>query len=219
MNPDYLFSCTYPKGLETLFQCGGEDWKGLSLEYLRFFDHRYSNGDISLLRCLPKVEDIENLTYGDKQEVIEKLSRVDPNGWPEPEDIEEIDPGRLLEEESVEFDFLEDNLGSSQYLEETLAKVIKESFGREIHNIRSKKGNFPSQDNDFLQQEDGTFSGTFEYEKLVFLFEIAPTSKGWITTYRLSEKSLNELEKTNHRDPKGDTSLSPKRKVRSQSWR
>jgi hypothetical protein len=170
-----------------------------------------------LLSAFSKFSIDGELENWELDEAIELLSKVEPDFWPDPESIEHLDLGGIFsngQEESL--DFVEDNLSSSERAQKVLSAVIYSVFGEKVDTIRDRSGNFPSSTNNFLQDEDGTFSGSFKFDKYKFLFEILPTEQGWVCTYRMDEKSLDSLEKNT--DTKNTKKSPQHRKVRNRGW-
>lgn len=166
-------------------------------EYCGHLSHEYLDGSISLGSLLNKLEDYSEMEDKEVEEAIEILGKVHPNDWPNVEDIEGFSCEELLkvyEEDAHDgFNFVEDNLDTSDKVEKVLAEAISSVFGSGVSNIRSEKGLFPNPKNNFLQQEDGTFAGVFEYDGKKFLFEIFPDESGWTTTYRMQSDDLAKL--------------------------
>lgn len=219
MSSDQAYTSTFRENLNTVLKGSGGDWSKIPPEYLSHFFHTYVDGDISLIPLSSKLEKTEFLEEHEIGSVLEILSKVDPRVWPDPECVESIDAELLLNCGKDEpLDFVEDNLGTADKVEKVLKSVIENSFGKGVTSIRSHKGKYPSPENNFLQEEDGTFSGTFVFGPHKFNFEIAPTELGWICTYRMSEKSLDNLEKPEFKGKrKGNKKFL--RKVRNQGWR
>lgn len=217
----YLAHCSPMAHL--LFNTCGGDVSAIPGNYLENFYQNFSDGCISLVPALSKVSGVEDLGFEEFDEVLEILQKVDPSHWPSVEDIESIDSSKLLhypdERQNYAEDFVEDNLGTAEKVETVLKKVIESVFGDSVNSVRDTKGKYPSSSNDFLQEEDGTFAGTFQHDTHKFHFEIAPTERGWICTYRMEEKSLDKIPqivKDIKRDNKQNTDL---KKVRSQGWK
>lgn len=223
MSSDSAYLSQYSRMLSLLLEsCDGRP-ESIPQNYLDNFHHRYNDGDISLVPAFSALSGTEFAEFWHIEEAAELLSKVSPEQWPDCDDIVNIDLGELVEEkceESTEFSlhFVEDNLSTAEKTERVLKKVIESVFGRGISNIRDSSGNYPSQKNNFLQEEDGTFSGTFKFDEHVFLFEVAPTEGGWICTYRLSEKSLDSLEKPKFKGPRDEKHQNNRKSVRSRAW-
>lgn len=188
--------------------------------YAAHLGHEYADGSVSLVPLLPKFEYTEGLEPEEIEEAIEILGKVNPQDWPFSDDIESVDVEELLKvyEEDAwgpDFDFVEDNLGTAEKVERVLKEVISSVFGDKVNTIRNRNGNYPNPDNNFLQLDDGTFEGTFQYDGKTFKFEVAPAEDGWICTYRLSEDDLDRLPPKPPEEKKEDYS---RKAVRARSW-
>ena len=152
-------------------------------------------------------------------EAVEMLGKVNPSDWPNFEDIQNIsleEVLRVYDEDASEFNFVEDNLSTAEKVEKTLIAVISSVFGDKVSTIRSEKGYFCGEKNNFLQEDDGTFAGTFEYGDHKYIFEIAPTENGWLCTYRLHWDALKDLPpKTEKEEKEKDYT----RKIRNRGWK
>jgi hypothetical protein len=131
------------------------------------------------------------------EEAIEMLGKVDPRDWPFADDITSIDAQALLgiydEDATQDFDFVEDNLGTSVTVEKALKAVLESVVGEQIDRVRSKGGGYFHQDNQFGQAGDGTWEGAFTQGDADFDFEIFPSESGWTVTYRLTAEALDNL--------------------------
>jgi hypothetical protein len=189
-------------------------------EYAAHLNHSYLDGDISLVGLLNRIENYSELDDFEIEEAIEMLGKVSPRDWPEVEDIEGISAEELLrvyDEDASEFNFVEDNLSTAERVEKCLIEVISSVFGDKVSTVRSEKGYFPNPKNNFLQEEDGTFAGTFDYDGNTFIFEVAPTEGGWICTYRMHWKSLDNLPPIHDEDDKEENNYT--RRVRHRGWK
>ena len=189
-------------------------------DYCEHLHHEYIDGDISLVPLLNRFDYTEGLEDFEVEEAIEMLGKVSPTDWPHFEDIEGVSVEELLriyDEDASEFDFVEDNLSTAERVEKVLIEVISSVFGDRVSNIRSEKGYFANPKNNFLQEEDGTFAGTFNYGDNKFIFEVAPSEDGWICTYRLHWDSLDKLPPIPQQDDQSKTDYT--RKVRNRGWK
>lgn len=199
--------------------------------YCEHLHHEYVDGDVSLVPLLNRFDYAEDLEDYELDEVIEMLGKVSPNDWPALEDVEVVNAEQLLhlfdtdetlDDESLthSMNFVEDNLGTAEKVEKVLAKVIESVLGEPVENVRGAKGSFPSPENNFLQEEDGTFAGTFTHNNREYKFEVAPQESGWLCTYRLSEKGLDGLPPLLEEDKKEEdpTKKDYTRRVRNKGW-
>jgi hypothetical protein len=188
-------------------------------DYCGHLSHDYTDSSISLGHLLNRVENYSELEDFEIEEAIELLGRVDPNDWPYPEEIESIDIRELLrayDEDATEFDFVEDNLSTAEKVEKVLIEVISSVFGDKVSTIRSEKNFFANPKNNFLQEDDGTFAGTFSYGDKKFMFEVYPDENGWGVTYRMHWDSLKGLPP---RTDKPEEEKDYTRKTRNRGWK
>jgi hypothetical protein len=189
-------------------------------DYCEYLNHEYIDGDISLVSLLNKFDYTEGLEDFEVDEAIEVLGKVNPEDWPNIEDIEGVSVEELLhihDEDASEFDFVEDNLSTAEKVEKVLIEVISSVFGDKVTTIRSEKGYFANPKNNFLQEDDGTFAGTFEYGGNKFIFEVAPAEDGWLCTYRMHWDSVDKLPPISQEDDQSKTDYT--RKVRNRGWK
>lgn len=216
---DSAYQAKYLSMARLLWDCSQGIPQDIPADYCEHLKHEYLDGDISLVSLLSKFDYIESLEDFEVDEAIEMLGKVRPEDWPNIEDIQSIsleEVLRVYEEDASGFDFVEDNLSTAEKTEKVLIEVISSVFGDKVSTIRSEKGYFANPKNNFLQEEDGTFAGTFEYDGNKFMFEVAPSESGWLCTYRLHWNSLDKLP------PKTDKSEEEKehtRKVRHRGWK
>jgi hypothetical protein len=203
-----------------LWQASEGDPSRIPLDYAEHLNHDWADGDISLVGLLPKVEDYSELEDFEIEEAIEMLGKVSPEDWPNIEDIERVSIEKILqvhETDASEFDFVEDNLSTAEKVEKVLIEAISSVFGDRVSTIRSEKGYFANPKNNFLQEEDGTFAGTFMHGDHKFIFEVAPSESGWICTYRLHWDSHDKLPPKHDENDKNKSDHT--RRVRHRGWK
>jgi hypothetical protein len=149
------------------------------------------------------------------------LGKVNPDDWPLLEDIEGVSLSDFLrafdDEGEGEYDFVEDNLSTAEKVEKVLIEVISSVFGDRVSTVRSEKGYFANPKNNFLQEEDGTFAGTFMFGDHKFIFEVYPNEQGWGVTYRLHWNSVDKLPP--HHDEDDPEKNDYTRRVRHRGWK
>jgi hypothetical protein len=220
---DSAFQAKYLTIARMLWNASEGDPSGIPGDYAEHLNHTYVDGDISMVSLLPKFESFSELEDVDIEEAIEMLGKVSPGDWPNVEDIEGVSIEELLKvyetdaSEFPEYEFVEDNLGTAEKVEKVLIEVISSVFGDKVSNVRSEKGYFPNPKNNFLQEEDGTFAGTFDYEGHKYIFEVAPAENGWICTYRAHWDTLEKLPPKHDEDDNDKTDY--ERKIRHRGWR
>jgi hypothetical protein len=216
---DKAFQAKYLSMARLLWEASERCPENIPGDYARHLSHSYTDGDVSLGELLHKVEDYSELDDFQIEEAIELLGKISPGDWPNAEEIEGISLEDLLkvyDEDSSSFDYVEDNLSTAEKVEKVLIEVISSVFGDRVSTIRSEKGYFANPKNNFLQEDDGTFAGTFEYDGNKFMFEVAPSESGWICTYRMHWDSVNKLPpKTDKPEEEKDYT----RKVRNRGWK
>ena len=203
-----------------LWEASGGDPSSIPADYCEYLNHSYSDGDISLVSLLNKFDYAEGLEDFEVEEAIEILGKITPGDWPNTEDIEGISVEDLLhiyDENASEFDFVEDNLSTADKVEKVLIEVISSVFGDRVSTIRSEKGYYANPKNNFLQEDDGTFAGTFEYDGNKYVFEVAPVENGWLCTYRMHWDSVDKLPPINQSDDETQTDYT--RHVRHRGWK
>jgi hypothetical protein len=166
--------------------------------YAEQFDYEFSDGDISLLRHLSKVDNIDELDQKEFAELVDKMVKVDPSEWPSPDAIEEIIYARLFEAPEEEFaeqmegiNFAEeDDANFGTKVEKMLRAVISTVYRDGVDRVVGKDGKAPNEGNNFLLSEDGkTFEGVFitspsEGKRDKFKFTITEKSTGgWKIVY------------------------------------
>ena len=191
--------------------------------YCEHLYHQYVDGSISLVPLLNRFEIEGELEDYEFEEAIEILGKVDSEDWPFEEDVQAVDIEQLLregsEQEELSHDYVEDNLGTSDKVQKALKAVIESVFNSEVTSVRSKSGSYPSSNNNFLQESDGTFTGQFQSGDYEFEFQIAPTESGWLCTYRLTESSLEKVPESKARDKKHEGEKNHQgRKRRFRGW-
>jgi hypothetical protein len=204
-----------------LWDASQGDPGSIPLEYAENFNHTYLDGDISLVGLLPKFESYSEMEDFEIDEAIEMLGKVRPEDWPAAKDIEGVSLEELLriydKDATPDFNFVEDNLSTADRVEKALIEVISSVFGDKVSTIRSEKGYYANPKNNFLQEEDGTFAGTFMYDDHKFIFEVFPDENGWSVTYRLHWDALDKIPPISDSDNPKKTDYT--RQVRNRGWR
>jgi hypothetical protein len=216
---DAAYQAKYLSMARLLWQASEGDPCRIPSNYAEYLNHTYADDDISLVSLLPKLEEFSELEDFEIEEAIEMLGKVSPGDWPNVEDIEGISAEELLrvyDEDATPFEFVEDNLSTAEKVEKVLIEVISSVFGERVSNIRSEKGYFANPKNNFLQEEDGTFAGTFVYDGNKFMFEVAPAEDGWICTYRMHWDSVDKLPP--YHDEEDPNKNDYTRRVRHREW-
>jgi hypothetical protein len=220
---DSAYQAKYLSMARLLWDCSRGNPQDIPADYCEHLRHEYLDGDISLVPLLPKFDYTEELEDFEWDEAVQMLGKVSPEDWPNIEDIEGVSIEELLKvyetdaSEFPEYEFVEDNLGTAEKVEKVLIEVISSVFGDKVSNVRSEKGYFPNPKNNFLQEDDGTFAGTFDYDGHKYIFEVAPVENGWICTYRAHWDTLEKLPPKHDEDDNNKNDY--ERKIRHRGWR
>jgi hypothetical protein len=219
---DSAYSAKYLAIARMLWDASEGNPSGIPSHYSDHLAHTYADGDISLASLLNRFEHHEFVEDYEFDEALELLGRVRPQDWPDIEDIQSVSIKDLLNnEDDEEFEFAEDNFGTAEKIEKGLSRVIESVLGEPVDNVRGKGGDYPSADNNFLQEDDGTFSGTFNHGDHKFNFEIFPDESGWTVTYRMSPETIDNLPPLHDQDKEEDdpTKKDYSRRTRNKGWR
>jgi hypothetical protein len=149
-----------------------------------------------MLELIDRIDLPGDATWEDYCEAVDALMRVNPNEWPNPENVQEVQASKLLYEiEPEDFNFSEKEWefaepeDLSAKIEKFLKKVIASVYMDGVTAVTDSEGNPPNMSNNYLLSEDGKiFSGVFfdgggEEEKS-FPFTITETEEGkWSIKY------------------------------------
>jgi len=217
---DAAYQAKYLSAARMLWEASGGVPQDIPSNYCEYLRHEYADGDISLVALLNKFDYTEELEDFEIDEAIEALGKVNPDDWPNIDEIEGISVEKLLhiyDEDASSVDFVEDNLSTAEKVEKVLIEVISSVFGDRVSSIRSEKGYYANPKNNFLQEDDGTFAGTFEAEGYKFFFEVFPGEGGWTVTYRMHFDSLGDVPQLSNQDD--EKKIDYTRHVRNRGWR
>jgi hypothetical protein len=219
---DAAYQAKYLGMARLLWEASHGNPQDIPANYSEHLAHSYADGDVSLVPLLPKFECYSELEDFEVEEAIEILGKVTPSDWPDVEDIEGVSVEELLRVYDTDatdpegFNYVEDNLSTAEKVEKCLIEVISSVFGDKVSTIRSEKGYFANPKNKFLQEDDGTFAGTFMYDGNKFIFEVAPSEDGWICTYRMHWDSIDKLPP--YHDEENPEKTDYTRRVRHRGW-
>lgn len=188
LSKDDQFINSAMKAVDVLWEATGGDLSNTPDRYLESLNYSYSDGSVSMLSQLNKVDFSEDTTYEDFVSVAKSLVKVDPDQWPEVEFTEEIQASKLdfevggVEDFSEEeFDFADGGDMSSK-MELFFKKVISSVYLDGVTSVTDKDGNPPNEANNYLMAPDGkSFSGIF--------YDSPPNDKAKKFPFKISEKS------------------------------
>ncbi len=197
-NPKYGADQSFSEGAkrvtDLLWETTGGDLSSAPLSYLENLRHEYSNGKVSMLELMDRVDLGQDATYEDYCEVFDALLEVDPDRWPNPESVLSVDKDSLLYEIEPEFsefdevDFAEGDEDMSSKMETFLKKVISSVYLDGVSEVTDTSGDPPNSSNNYLLSDDGKeFSGVFhgstEKGKKTFPFTITDNNGQWSIKY------------------------------------
>ena len=213
---DGAYTQKYVAVAKMLLDASGGDPARVPWHYAEHLRHEYNDGDVSLAYLLPKFESVDSLEDYELEEAIEMLGKVSPNDWPYPEDIETINTEELLhiyDEDASTADFTETPGTTSEKAELVLRHAIESVFGDTVDKVRSTSGKYPDEDNQYLQEPDGSFKGSFEYDGKKFDFRLEPDEMGWTLQYRMTASAFDNLPPITDMDGQVDES------ARNRGWK
>jgi len=165
--------------MDLLWENTDGDLTAFPQSYLGNLRYEFSDGQVSMLELMDRVDLGESATYEDYCEVREALMQVDPSQWPHPESVVEVPAGHLLYEVEPDYDFSEFNF-AEEVVEEEVAveetgvdplsdkmelffkKVISSVYMDGVTEVTDLQGNPPNASNNYLMAPDGkSFSGIF----------------------------------------------------------
>jgi len=132
-NPKYGKDQSFSEGArrvtDLLWETSRGDLSAFPKSYLENLRYEFSDGNVSMLELIDRVDLGPDATYEDYCEVVENLLSVDPSEWPNPEYVEEIQSDKLLFElETPDFDFSEFDF-ADEIMEESM---VAEGPGGEV---------------------------------------------------------------------------------------
>jgi hypothetical protein len=182
---DKSFSETAKRVTDLLWETTGGNFSEFPRSYLQTLRHDFSDGRISMLELIDRIDLGPGATYDEYCEVIDALMSVDASQWPEPDSVLQVQADKLefqIEPDPVdfnEFDFAEDDLSTK--METFLKKVIASVYLDGVTDVTDSEGNPPNEANNYLMADDGkSFSGIF--------YDSAPGEKAKQFTFTISEK-------------------------------
>lgn len=169
---------------DLLWETTQGDLASIPKSYLDSLRHDFSDGKISMMELIDRVDLGPEATYEEYCEVVDLLMNVDPSQWPDPNAVVEVPVSRLQysiepDLDFGEFDFADeeiidentvetitpnrDNVDAlSEKMETFLKKVIASVYLDGVTEITDAQGNPPNASNNYLLSDDGKqFSGIF----------------------------------------------------------
>lgn len=129
---DQAFSEGARRVADMLWETTGGDLTAFPKSYLENLRHEYSDGRLSMLELIDRVDLGPDATYDDYCEAVDALMAVDYSQWPHPDDVIEVPAGHLLHEiEPVSdyseiLDFADEIIAEASALETPQGDVVEE---------------------------------------------------------------------------------------------
>ena len=194
-NPKFGADAQFAEGArrvaDMLWETTGGDVSAFPKSYLENLRHDYSDGRISMMELIDRVDLPEDASYDDYVEVIDALLYADPAQWPDPDSVLEVNSEKLLgnpKDFSEVFEFAEGSEDLSHKVETFLKKVLASIYTDGVSEVTDEDGDPPNESNNYLLSDDGEeFHGVF-YDKggsstKEFPFRIFSTNGRWSVEY------------------------------------
>ena len=123
---------------DMLWENTGGDLSQFPKSYLENLRHEYSDGRLSMLELIDRVDLGPNATYDDYVEAVDALMAVDYDMWPHPDDVVEVPYGHLLHEidPSIDYsevlDFADELISEAMAVEGPQGNVAAEGVTEEV---------------------------------------------------------------------------------------
>ena len=189
---DQRFAETAKRVTDLLWETTGGNFAEAPKSYLETLRHEFSDGRVSMLELIDRVDLGPNASYDDYCEVFDALVYTEASQWPDPDSVIAVDTDVLFSEATFapfeEFEFAEQDM--SGQMETFLKKVISSVYTDGVTDVTDKSGDPPNANNNYLLSDDGkTFSGIF-YGKngkdkvpQAFPFAISEKNGKWGVSY------------------------------------
>lgn len=93
--------------MDMLWENSGGDLSAFPKSYLGTLRHEFSDGKLSMLEVIDRVDLGPDATYEDYCEVVDALMAVNYDEWPHPDDVVEVPYGHLIHEIDPSMDYSE----------------------------------------------------------------------------------------------------------------
>jgi len=182
---DRAFADGAKRVTDLLWETTGGNLSAFPRSYLESLRHEFSEGTVSMLEIIDRIDLGPDATYDDYCEVVDALLEVDPSLWPNPEDVVETPAGLLFEVEPdydfSEFDFADEVIEEAAVAEGPGGAVAEEAVAEEqtapdplsakmemffkkvissvyldgVTEVTDAQGNPPNTSNNYLMAPDG----------------------------------------------------------------
>jgi len=132
---DQSFVSGAGRTLDLLWDTTNGEVSAFPKSYLENLRYEFSDGDVSMLELMDRVDLGKNATYEDYCEVRDNLIKVDPHTFPNPDSVVEVFPENLKYDFEPDFDFSEFDF-ADEVIEEAAVSAgpggVTEEEGEEI---------------------------------------------------------------------------------------
>jgi len=153
LNPKFGKDQNFSEGArrvaDFLWNNTGGDVSAFPRSYLENLRYEFSDGRVSMLEIIDRVDLGEGATYEDYCEVVDALLQVNPDEWPNPNDVVEVPAGRLTYEVEPELDFSEFDFAD----EITEEEMVAEGPGGEVAEEEISERPAPTQQPDAMSEK------------------------------------------------------------------
>jgi hypothetical protein len=146
---DQSFSEGARRVTDLLWENTGGDVSQFPQSYLENLRYEFSDGKVSMLELIDRVDLGPEASYDDYCEVIEALLSVDPSQWPDPQSVVEIQPSHLQFEIEPDHDFSEFDF-ADEITEETM---VAEGPGGAVAEGEVTERPAPAQQGDAMSEK------------------------------------------------------------------
>ena len=119
---DQSFSEGARRVTDLLWETTNGDLSAYPKSYLENLRYEFSDGKVSMLELIDRVDLGPDATYDDYCEIVDRLMSVDLAEWPNPEYVVEVPAGNLMYEVESDFDFSEFDFADEIVEEEMVAE-------------------------------------------------------------------------------------------------
>jgi len=167
---DRAFSESARRAADLLWGSTKGDLTAFPPSYLENLRHDFTDGKVSMLELIDRVDLGPGATYEDYCEVVNTLMCVEPTHWPESDSVVSVSKEKLAYEIEETYQFSESDFAESgqdpdllsDKMELFLKKIIASVYLDGVTAVTDVEGNPPSEANNYLMSADGKqFSGKF----------------------------------------------------------
>jgi len=135
-NPKYGRDLSFSEGArrtaDLLWESTGGNLSAFPRSYLENLRYEFSDGNVSMLELIDRVDLGPDATYEDYCEVVDNLLKVDPGKWPNAESVQVVFPEALQygiesDYDFSEFDFIEEEVTEEEVIEGPKGEEVRDT--------------------------------------------------------------------------------------------